>query len=72
MKFFFSCCVALASHSALSSAFPTAASIANLARSGGLEIDDDLSFDEIVRQIKHQREKRLLVNSLNKPVKGMA
>jgi hypothetical protein len=54
-----------------SSAFPTAANVANLARAGGLDIPDDLSFDDVLRHVQHQREKRLLVNSLDTPIDGI-
>lgn len=56
---------------ALVSAFPTAANIANLARAGGLDIPDDLEYEEIVRQLKHQQEKRLLINPLDTPIEGL-
>ncbi|KIX09441.1 uncharacterized protein Z518_00521 [Rhinocladiella mackenziei CBS 650.93] len=68
MKFFLSCWAALLGSCVLSSAFPTAANVAILARSGGLDIPDDLSFDDIVRHVQHQREKRLLINPLDTPI----
>lgn len=52
------------------SAFPTAANVANLARAGGLDITNDLRYEDILEQLKRQREKRLLINTLDSPIKG--
>lgn len=57
--------------SAVSKAFPTAANLAVLARSGGLEIPDDLTLEEVFRHVERQKDKRLLINPLTTPVQGM-
>ncbi|KAJ9604843.1 hypothetical protein H2200_010958 [Cladophialophora chaetospira] len=68
MKFLLSGWVTLLVSSTISLAFPTASNIALLARAGGLDIPDGLSFDEIVRQVQHRRKKRLFVDFLKQPV----
>jgi hypothetical protein len=55
----------------ISAAFPTAANLAILARSGGLDIPDDLTLEEVFRHVHRQKEKRLLINPLTTPIKGM-
>jgi hypothetical protein len=61
---------ALASCVAFVSAFPTVNNIANLVRAGGLDVPSDLSYDDVLSQLKRQQEKRLLVNSLDQPIAG--
>ncbi|KIW23701.1 uncharacterized protein PV07_11880 [Cladophialophora immunda] len=68
MKSFLSTCAALLGSFVFSSAFPTASNVALLARAGGLDVSEDWSFEGIVRQVQHQREKRLLVNPLDTPI----
>ncbi|EXJ56351.1 uncharacterized protein A1O5_12618 [Cladophialophora psammophila CBS 110553] len=68
MKFFISTCAALLGGCALSSAFPTVSNVALLARAGGFDIPEDLTFEDIIRQVQHQREKRLLINALDTPI----
>lgn len=55
----------------LASSFPTADNVARLARAGGLEIPEELSYAEIVQVVKRHQERRLLVNPLDQPIEGM-
>jgi len=55
----------------VSIAFPTAANLAILARSGGLDIPDDLTLEEVLRHVERQKEKRLLINPLTTPIEGI-
>ena len=71
MRFFLSSCAALLGSVVLSSAFPTAANVAILARSGGLDVPDDLSLEDVLRHVQRHKEKRLLINPLDKPIEGM-
>jgi hypothetical protein len=61
---------ALVTGSAFVSSFPTADNVARLARAGGLEVPNDLDLDDVLRQLKRQQEKRLVINSLDSPIKG--
>lgn len=70
MKQFLSFWLAFLGSCLLSSAFPTAANVALLARSGGLEIPDDLSLEDVFRHVERQKRKRLLINPLDSPIEG--
>ncbi|KEF52896.1 uncharacterized protein A1O9_10801 [Exophiala aquamarina CBS 119918] len=52
----------------VSTSFPTAANLAILARSGGLDIPDDLTLEEVYRHVESQKEKRLLIDPLTTPI----
>ncbi|OAG39748.1 hypothetical protein AYO21_06023 [Fonsecaea monophora] len=68
MKLSLSACTALLGICVPCLAFPTASNVALLARARGIDVSEDLTFEEIVRQVQHQREKRLLVNPLDTPI----
>lgn len=71
MRIFPSFCWTLLGSAVISTAFPTAANLAILARSGGLDIPDDLTLEEVFRHVERQKEKRLLINPLTTSIKGM-
>ena len=71
MRIFTSFCTALFSNSIFSWAFPAADNVARLARSGGLDVPEVLTYEDVLRHIQRHKEKRLLVDPLATPVDGM-
>lgn len=69
MKFLFSV-GALIGSALLSTAFPTPDNVARLARSGGLEIPEHLTFEDVLEHIRKHKQKRLLVDPLTTPIDG--
>ena len=70
MKFFASSVLILLGSITLLSAFPTPENVARLARAGGLNVPEGLSYEEIIRHVQHSKTKRLLINPLTDPVEG--
>jgi hypothetical protein len=60
----------IGSSALLLSAFPTPENVARLARSGGLEIPEGMTFEVVLDHIQKHKQKRLLVDSLTSPIDG--